>query len=61
MHIDAHQHFWIYDQREYDWIDEAMASIRRDFLPVDLKLQLEKNGFQGTAVVQTRQRLEETR
>lgn len=61
MHIDAHQHFWIYDQREYDWIDEGMASIRRDFLPVDLKLQIEKNGFQGTVVVQTRQTLEETR
>jgi L-fuconolactonase len=61
MHIDAHQHFWIYNRREYDWIDEAMASIRRDFLPADLKPQLETNGFQGSVLVQVRQTLEETR
>ena len=60
MHIDAHQHFWIYNRREYDWIDEAMASIRRDFLPADLKPQLETNGFQGSVLVQVRQTLEET-
>lgn len=61
MHIDAHQHFWTYNQREYGWIDEAMASIRRDFLPDELRPQLEKNGFQGTILVQVRQTLEETR
>jgi L-fuconolactonase len=61
MYIDAHQHFWIYDPREYGWIDESMASIRRDFLPVDLKPELEKNGFHGSVLVQARQTLEETR
>jgi len=61
MHIDAHQHFWIYNQREYDWIDEAMASIRRDFLPAELKPQLENNRFHGSVLVQVRQTLEETR
>lgn len=60
MHIDAHHHFWTYNHREYEWIDQAMAVIRRDFLPADLKPQLEKNGFQGSIVVQTRQTLEET-
>jgi len=60
MHIDAHQHFWTYNQREYGWIDKAMASIRRDFLSDELKPQLEKNGFQGTILVQVRQTLEET-
>lgn len=60
MHIDAHQHFWNYDHREYDWIDDAMASIRRDFLPAELKPLLENNGFQGSIVVQVRQTLEET-
>lgn len=60
MHIDAHQHFWNYDHREYDWIDDAMASIRRDFLPAELKPLLENNGFQGSIVVQVRQNLEET-
>ncbi|HEY6269367.1 MAG TPA: amidohydrolase family protein [Candidatus Acidoferrum sp.] len=60
-HIDAHQHFWIYSQRDHGWIDEPMASIRRDFLPADLKPELEKNGFQGSVLVQVRQTLEETR
>lgn len=59
MRIDAHQHFWVYDQREYAWIDDSMASLRRDFLPDDLKPELERNGFQGSVVVQARQ--EETR
>jgi L-fuconolactonase len=60
MHIDAHQHFWQYNPREYSWIDEAMASIRRDFLPANLQPLLENNGFQGSVVVQVRQTLEET-
>ncbi len=61
MHIDAHQHFWIYDQREYDWIDETMVPLRRDFLPADLQIELEGEGFQGSVAVQARQSLEETR
>jgi L-fuconolactonase len=61
MRIDAHQHFWVYNQREYAWIDDSMALLRRDFLPNDLKPELERNGFQGSVVVQARQTLEETR
>ena len=61
MHIDAHQHFWRYNEREYGWIDDSMAALRRDFLPDDLKPELECNGFQGCVAVQARQTLEETR
>ena len=61
MQIDAHQHFWRYDEGEYDWIDDSMAALRRDFLPDDLKPELERNGFQGCVAVQARQTLEETR
>ncbi len=60
MRIDAHQHFWRYDQREYGWIDDSMAALRRDFLPADLKPELERNGFQGCVAVQARQTLDET-
>ncbi|HUN61869.1 MAG TPA: amidohydrolase family protein [Candidatus Sulfotelmatobacter sp.] len=60
MQIDAHQHFWRYNVREHGWIDNSMASIRRDFLPADLKPLLDDNGFQGSVVVQVRQTLEET-
>jgi L-fuconolactonase len=61
MRIDAHQHFWRYNQREYGWIDDSMAALQRDFLPADLKPELERNGFHGCVAVQTRQTLEETR
>jgi len=61
MHIDAHQHFWIYNPDEFGWIDDSMAAIRRDFLPVDLHTELERNDVHGSVVVQTRQTLEETR
>ncbi|MGA2347743.1 MAG: amidohydrolase, partial [Candidatus Sulfotelmatobacter sp.] len=61
MHIDAHQHFWIYSPGEYEWIDDSMAALRRDFLPHDLKLELESSGFYGSVAVQARQTLEETR
>jgi L-fuconolactonase len=58
--IDAHQHFWAYDHREYAWIDDSMASLRHDFLPQDLKPELERNGLHGCIAVQARQSLEET-
>jgi L-fuconolactonase len=61
MRVDAHQHFWRYDRREYEWIDDSMAALRRDFLPADLKPGLERSGFQGCVAVQARQTLEETR
>ena len=61
MRVDAHQHFWKYNPAEYEWIDDSMAAIRRDFLPEDLELELERNEFHGSVAVQARQTLEETR
>jgi L-fuconolactonase len=61
MRIDAHQHFWRYDAREYDWIGPGMEALRRDFLPHDLEPLLRQAGVQGSIVVQARQSLEETR
>jgi len=61
MHIDAHQHFWIYSPQEYEWIDDSMKLIRRNFLPADLGPELARSGFHGSVAVQTRQTLEETR
>ncbi len=51
----------MYNAKEYGWIDDSMAALRRNFLPEDLSPELERNGFQGSVVVQTRQTLEETR
>ena len=61
MHVDAHQHFWIYNSDEFGWIDESMFAIRRDFGPEHLQPELVRNGFDASVVVQTRQTLEETR
>jgi len=61
MHIDAHQHYWVYNAEEFGWIDDSMAALRRDFLPEHLDPELATNGFHGSVVVQTRQTLEETR
>jgi len=61
MRIDAHQHFWRYNADEYGWIDDSMSSLRRDFGPADLKLELDRAGFHGSIAVQARQSLEETR
>jgi L-fuconolactonase len=60
MRLDAHQHFWRYSAAEYGWIDDAMASLRRDFCPSDLKPLLEANGFDGSIAVQARQTVDET-
>jgi L-fuconolactonase len=59
--IDAHQHFWHYNPAEHVWMSEAIAAIRRDFLPPDLKPMLDRLGFHGCLAVQVRQNLEETR
>jgi len=59
--IDAHHHLWKYDAKEYDWIDDSMRVIRRDFLPPDLKRELDAAGVSGAVSVQARQTVEETR
>ena len=59
--IDSHQHFWRYSPAEYDWIDESMAAIRRDFLPEDAKREMDAAGVGAGVVVQVRQTVEETR
>ena len=61
MRIDAHQHFWRYDPREYGWIDGSMAGLRRDFLPADSRREMWRVGFDACVAVQARQTVEETR
>ena len=60
MRIDAHHHFWRYTSAEYGWIDDAMASIRRDFLPADLAPEITAAGIDRVVSVQARQTLAET-
>lgn len=59
--IDSHQHFWRYDAAEYEWIDDTMAALRRDFLPPEAGREMEAAGIAGCIAVQARQTLDETR
>ena len=60
MKIDAHHHFWHYNTRDYGWISDEMAVLRRDFLPADLAPELRAAGIDRVVSVQARQCVEET-
>ncbi len=60
MKIDAHHHFWHYNTQDYGWISDDMAVLRRDFLPADLKPELDRAGIDRVVSVQARQCVEET-
>jgi len=58
--IDAHHHLWKYNIQDYGWMGEEMSAIRRDFLPRDLRAQIDAAGVDGVVTVQARQKIEET-
>ena len=58
--IDTHHHFWKYSPKEYDWINDDMKGIRKDFLPVDLLKEIKSAGVDGAVSVQARQSVEES-
>jgi len=60
MYIDAHHHLWNYDPVEYDWIDDSMVVLKKDFLLKDLEKTLHHNGFSSSIAVQARQSMQET-
>ncbi|TVQ26830.1 MAG: amidohydrolase [Spirochaetaceae bacterium] len=60
MNIDAHQHFWIYNDHDYPWMGPRHDSIRKPFLPDDLAPLLDSIGFDGSVAVQARRTIEET-
>jgi L-fuconolactonase len=60
MIIDAHHHYWNYNPVGFDWIDDKMSAIRRNFLPKDLEATLIGTGVTGVVTVQARQCVEET-
>lgn len=60
MRIDAHQHFWQYNETDYDWIGDNQRFLRQDYLPAHLQPYLHVNGLAGTIAVQARQSIQET-
>jgi L-fuconolactonase len=59
MQIDAHQHFWKYNEDRDAWITDDMSLIQRNFLPEDLRPLLSINQIDGTVVVQSDQSKDE--
>ena len=59
--VDAHQHFWDIDLFDYPWMTEAVAPLRRNFLPSDLKRILDEVAVTRTVVVEATHSLEEAR
>ena len=54
MTVDTHHHLWDLDVRDQPWISgEAMAPIRRDFGPADLREALNGSTVDSTVLVQT--------
>ena len=60
MRIDSHQHFWLYDAKEYAWIPKN-SPLAQDHLPPELARKQAPLGLSGSVAVQARQSLEESR
>lgn len=59
MLIDAHVHFWKYDQQRDAWMNN-MPQLQQDRLPIDLEPILSGNGVDGCVAVQADQSETET-
>ena len=59
--VDSHHHFWDPARRDYYWMSEELATIRRRFGPDDLRPLLAAARVDRTIVVQTVPSVDETR
>ncbi len=57
MKVDSHQHFWLYEPVQFDWLEDA--SQKRDFLPPDLEPELLSLRYDASIAVQARESLDE--
>jgi len=55
VRVDAHHHLWKFDPVRESWITDEMLAIQKDFLPENFNPILQRNGFDGSVVVQTDQ------
>ncbi len=59
--IDSHHHLWRYAPKQFPWMTEELAVLRRDFLVPDLVSVARESQISGTIVVQARHSIDETR
>ena len=62
MRIDAHQHFWAVGRGDYGWMQssDALAPLRRDFLPADFEPFRARHRIDATILVQAAPTVAET-
>jgi len=60
IRIDAHQHFWHFNEAEYPWITPQMGVLRQDLLPPALHAELRREGIDASIAVQARNTIAET-
>ena len=59
MRLDAHHHFWKYEQANFSWIDEACPQLARDFTAEEFSEALVVSGVDGSVLVQCLQTADE--
>ena len=59
--IDSHHHFWDLTRLEYPWMPPDPSIVRQNYLPPDLKPEIEAVGIDRTVIVQAHQSIEEAR
>ena len=52
LRIDSHQHFWLLERGDYDWIDSSQEVLYRDYQPAELSSLLAAAGIDKTILVQ---------
>lgn len=60
LRIDSHQHCWQLQRGDYDWLDESLGVLYRDYQPSELAGHLEAGAINKTILVQAAATLEET-
>lgn len=55
IRLDAHNHYWHYNETDYGWMSDDQRILKQDYLPAHLEPSLRENGLHGTVVIQARQ------
>jgi L-fuconolactonase len=58
--IDSHQHYWSVSRDDYGWLTTEQGILYRDYMPNDLRPELDRLGIRRTIAVQAAPTVEET-
>jgi L-fuconolactonase len=58
--IDAHQHFWLIERGDYDWLSQNSGILYNNFLPHHIAPTLKECGIDKTVAIQAAPTVEET-